>query len=71
MKPEAILAEAIERLQVGISMNLFWQYRSRPDHPDQSQAFLLANCVLSHAILMDPPFAAAQGNCSGGGGLRR
>lgn len=56
-RPEVILTEAIEHLQIGILTNLILQYRSRPD---PNEAVLLANCVLSHAILTTPTDLEAQ-----------
>ena len=49
-----ILNDAIERLQIGIAMNLILDYKTRLKFQSPSDAVLLANCVLSYATAMNP-----------------
>ena len=49
-----MLEEAIERLQIGIVMQLTLEYGSRIRLVPPAEAVTLANCVLSYATAMDP-----------------
>jgi hypothetical protein len=53
-EPGALLEEAIERLQIGVAMNLAMEYGSRVRLEAPNEAVLLANCVLSYALVAPP-----------------
>lgn len=55
-----MLEEAIERLQIGIAMNLAMEYGSRLQPGLPNEGILLANCVLSYATAMSPIGEPAQ-----------
>jgi len=57
--PVTTLEEAIERLQIGITTNLITHYSTQLKLKP-TEAVLLANCVLSYAIAMDPIGEPAQ-----------
>ncbi len=59
-EPVRILEEAIERLQIGVVMDLAMEYGSRVRLEAPVEAMLLANCVLSYAIQMPPLGERAQ-----------
>ncbi len=59
-EPVKILETAIERLQIGIAMNLAMEYGSRLRLDGPNEAMLLANCVLSYATVMSPIGEEAQ-----------
>ncbi len=59
-EPARILEGAIERLQIGVAMNLAMEYGSRVGLEAPNEAMLLANCVLSYAIVMPPVGERAQ-----------
>jgi hypothetical protein len=59
-EPVRILEEAIERLQIGVAMNLAMEYGSRARLQAPNEAMLLANCVLSYAIVIPPIGETAQ-----------
>lgn len=58
--PLKTLEDAIERLQIGITMNLMEIYGTRAEPQASREAVLLANCVLSYATVMDPIGEKAQ-----------
>jgi hypothetical protein len=59
-EPVRMFEEAIERLQIGIAVNLAMEYGSRLRLGAPNEAILLANCVLSYATAMRPIGENAQ-----------
>ena len=56
-EPATILTEAIEHLQMALLTKLTMHYSAR--FP-RSEALVLANCVLTHAMMVEPLGEAAQ-----------
>ena len=58
--PVEMLEGAIERIQIGIATNLIANYNKRLKLHPLSDTVLLADCVLSYAIAMNPDNESAQ-----------